>query len=41
MSAAAQSLVGGSLTLNVMRLRTFIALFAVVLFFSFVAPNFL
>ena len=45
MSAAAQSraanAVGSSLTLNLMRLRTFIALFAVVLFFSFAAPNFL
>ena len=32
---------GGSLTLNLMRLRTFIALFAVMIFFSFAAPNFL
>lgn len=31
----------GSLTLNLMRLRTFIALIAVLLFFSFAAPNFL
>ena len=31
----------GSLTLNLMRLRTFIALFAVLIFFSFAAPNFL
>jgi erythritol transport system permease protein len=31
----------GSLTLNVMRLRTFIALFAVLAFFSIAAPNFL
>ena len=31
----------GSLTLNVMRLRTFIALFAVLVFFSIAAPNFL
>ena len=45
MTAAAQtrapSSVRGSLTLNVMRLRTFIALFAVLAFFSFAAPNFL
>ncbi len=45
MSAAAQTrtanAAGGSLALNVMRLRTFIALFAVLLFFSFAAPNFL
>jgi erythritol transport system permease protein len=33
--------VGGSLTLNLMRVRTFIALFAVLIFFSFAAPNFL
>jgi len=32
---------GSSLTLNLMRLRTFIALFAVLIFFSFAAPNFL
>jgi erythritol transport system permease protein len=31
----------GSVTLNLMKLRTFIALFAVLLFFSFAAPNFL
>ena len=31
----------GSLTLTLMRLRTFIALFAVLLFFAFAAPNFL
>ncbi len=45
MSAAAGSravnAAGGSLTLNLMRLRTFIALFAVLVFFSFAAPNFL
>ena len=45
MSAAAEprtaNPAGGSLTLNLMRLRTFIALFAVLLFFSFAAPNFL
>src|SRR6185437_15030408 len=45
MSAAAESrranAGAGSLTLNLMRLRTFIALFAVVLYFSFAAPNFL
>ena len=44
-SAAAQSnranAKAGSLTLNLMRLRTFIALFAVILYFSFAAPNFL
>src|SRR5580698_4095593 len=32
---------GASLTLNLMRLRTFIALFAVLIFFSVAAPNFL
>ncbi|MDQ0473170.1 ABC transporter permease [Labrys wisconsinensis] len=32
---------GGSLALNLMKLRTFIALFAVLIFFSFAAPNFL
>ncbi len=31
----------GSITLNLMKLRTFIALFAVLAFFSFAAPNFL
>jgi erythritol transport system permease protein len=31
----------GSLSLNLMKLRTFIALFAVIVFFSFAAPNFL
>ncbi len=31
----------GSFTLNLMKLRTFIALFAVLAFFSFAAPNFL
>jgi erythritol transport system permease protein len=31
----------GSLTLHVMKLRTFIALFAVLIYFSFAAPNFL
>jgi erythritol transport system permease protein len=44
MSAAvdsASSSVRGSLALNVMRLRTFIALFAVLIFFAFAAPNFL
>ncbi|MGA2488285.1 MAG: ABC transporter permease [Roseiarcus sp.] len=44
MSAAADSAsssVRGSLALNVMRLRTFIALFAVLIFFAFAAPNFL
>jgi hypothetical protein len=45
MSAAAQTrranAMAGSLTLNLMRLRTFIALFAVILYFSFAAPNFL
>ncbi|WP_413991072.1 ABC transporter permease [Labrys okinawensis] len=32
---------GGSLALNLMKLRTFIALFAVLIFFSLAAPNFL
>lgn len=32
---------GGSLALNLMKLRTFIALFAVIVFFSLAAPNFL
>jgi erythritol transport system permease protein len=32
---------GGSLTLNLMKLRTFIALFAVLVFFALAAPNFL
>jgi erythritol transport system permease protein len=45
MTAAAQRSAsrrtGGSLTLNLMRLRTFIALFAVLIVFSFAAPNFL
>ena len=45
MSAAvgtsAASSVRGSLTLYLMRLRTFIALFAVLVFFAFAAPNFL
>ena len=37
-----KSLAGsGSLTLNLMKLRTFIALIAVLAFFSFAAPNFL
>src|SRR5437868_15380763 len=30
-----------SITLNLMKLRTFIALFAVLIFFAFAAPNFL
>ena len=45
MSAAAPSAAAkparGSLTLNLMRLRTFIALFAVAGYFAFAAPNFL
>ncbi len=45
MSAAveprAASSVRSSLTLNLLRLRTFIALIAVVVYFSFAAPNFL
>ena len=45
MSAAAQSpadpSVRRSMTLYLMRLRTFIALFAVLIFFAFAAPNFL
>ena len=32
---------GGSIALSLMKLRTFIALFAVIVFFSFAAPNFL
>jgi erythritol transport system permease protein len=40
--ALAQPRVGsGSIALNLMRLRTFIALIAVLVFFSFAAPNFL
>jgi erythritol transport system permease protein len=46
MTAAGQTLGksaagSGSITLNLMKLRTFIALFAVLIFFSFAAPNFL
>jgi erythritol transport system permease protein len=45
MSAASQpraaTTTQGSLVLNLMRLRTFIALFAVVIYFSFAAPNFI
>jgi len=46
MSAAGQALAraqdgSGSLALNLMKLRTFIALFAVLAFFSVAAPNFL
>src|SRR5450755_4436982 len=46
MSAAGQTLRqsragAGSITLNLMKLRTFIALFAVLVFFSIAAPNFL
>ena len=46
MSVAPQALqpsawTSGSLTLNLMKLRTFIALFAVLIFFSMAAPNFL
>jgi erythritol transport system permease protein len=44
MSAAAQATItregSGSFTLNLLRLRTFIALIAVTVFFSFAAPNF-
>ena len=32
---------GGSLALSLLKLRTFIALFAVLIFFSLAAPNFL
>src|ERR1700761_428914 len=40
--ALAQPRVGsGSIALNLMRLRTFIALIAVLIFFSFAAPHFL
>ena len=38
---ALQRAASGSLALNLMKLRTFIALFAVLIFFSFAAPNFL
>lgn len=47
MTAAARSIArgggggGAALALNLMRLRTFIALFAVLIFFSLAAPNFL
>ncbi len=40
-TAAAGPATGGSLLLTLMKLRTFIALFAVVVFFSIFAPNFL
>ncbi|MFK7996549.1 MAG: ABC transporter permease [Granulosicoccus sp.] len=39
--APAQSLSRGTLLLTVMKMRTFIALFAVLIFFSIAAPNFL
>ena len=35
------SAVRTSLTLNLLQMRTFIALFAVMIYFSFAAPNFL
>jgi erythritol transport system permease protein len=44
MTVSGPALVGtgsGSIALNLMRLRTFIALIAVLVFFSFAAPNFL
>src|ERR1700744_1263567 len=46
MTAAGQAVekrgtASGSITLNLMKLRTFIALFAVLIFFSIMAPNFL
>src|ERR1700744_5206298 len=46
MTAAGQAVekrgtASGSITLNLMKLRTFIALIAVLVFFSFAAPNFL
>src|SRR5690606_22092782 len=40
-TAAAGSLSGGAALLTLMKLRTFIALFAVIIFFSIFAPNFL
>ncbi|MGV3551614.1 ABC transporter permease [Rhizobium sp.] len=40
-TAAKDSLASGNLLLTVMKLRTFIALFAVIIFFSIFAPNFL
>ena len=40
-SAAADSFSNGSALLTLMKLRTFIALFAVIIFFSIAAPNFL
>ncbi|MCP8894820.1 ABC transporter permease [Shinella daejeonensis] len=40
-TAAADNLSGGSALLTLMKLRTFIALFAVIIFFSIFAPNFL
>lgn len=40
-TAAAGPATGGSLLLTLMKLRTFIALFAVIVFFSIFAPNFL
>jgi erythritol transport system permease protein len=39
--AATDGLTGGSLLLTLMKLRTFIALFAVIIVFSVLAPNFL
>ena len=40
-TAPAESVNSGSILLTVMKLRTFIALFAVIIFFSIFAPNFL
>ncbi|MBX9458703.1 MAG: ABC transporter permease [Rhizobium sp.] len=40
-TAANDSLTSGNILLTVMKLRTFIALFAVIIFFSIFAPNFL
>src|SRR5882724_3160413 len=39
-SPPASSMDRGALLLGIMKLRTFIALFAVIIFFSFAAPNF-
>ena len=40
-ASATRADTSGSLALNLMKLRTFIALFAVLVFFSLAAPNFL
>ena len=40
-AGATKSIDGGTILLQLMKLRTFIALFAVLIFFSIFAPNFL